>query len=465
MAPVELRAAPFGRQRFGQDEEAVAEVGQRERRRCPERQAQIDPAEKSAERRPDHEAEAECGAEHAEARGALLGRRHVGDVRVRGREARRGRARDATADQQQRQRVDQRHEQEIDADAEVRQQHDRPPAEAIGQRALDRRARELDRREQRAEHADPHRGLRDAAAGKLLDQVRQHRNDDAERQGCRSATVTKMKTRAARRRGAGTSGVVTARLGRIVRGGAHDTASWIGVRRPRSRRTAFESRPVARSGGRRSRHAQLAAWISMKRRNSARVRASSRNVPSIWLVIIDTPRLCTPRVVMHWCTASMTTPTPRGFSTPCDAVRDLRGQLFLHLEAPRVRVDHARELGDADDLVGRQIADVRAADDRRHVMLAERFELDVAQHDHLVVAGDFLERAAAGNRSDRSRSRKTSRGTHRRRAWAYRAGPRAPDPRRPSAAACARRPRPGRWLTVGFFVFFIGVSATLRRRV
>ena len=39
--------------------------------------------------------------------------------------------------------------------------------------------------------------------------------------------------------------------------------------------------------------------MSTKRRNSARVRASLRNVPSIWLVIIDTPRLCTPRVVMH----------------------------------------------------------------------------------------------------------------------------------------------------------------------
>jgi hypothetical protein len=30
----------------------------------------------------------------------------------------------------------------------------------------------------------------------------------------------------------------------------------------------------------------------------------------------------------------------------------------------------------------------------RHVVLAMRFELDVAQHDHLVVAGHFLEGAA-----------------------------------------------------------------------
>ena len=38
---------------------------------------------------------------------------------------------------------------------------------------------------------------------------------------------------------------------------------------------------------------------SINRRNSARVRASSRNAPSILLVTIETARLWTPRVVMH----------------------------------------------------------------------------------------------------------------------------------------------------------------------
>ena len=37
---------------------------------------------------------------------------------------------------------------------------------------------------------------------------------------------------------------------------------------------------------------------------------------------------------------------------------------------------------------------MRAADDRRHVMLAVRGEFDVAQHDHLVVTGNFFEGAA-----------------------------------------------------------------------
>ena len=53
----------------------------------------------------------------------------------------------------------------------------------------------------------------------------------------------------------------------------------------------------------------------MKLRNSPRVRASLLKLPVMRLVTIETLRLCTPRVVMHWCTASTTTPTPRGLST------------------------------------------------------------------------------------------------------------------------------------------------------
>src|SRR5690606_30095498 len=76
-----------------------------------------------------------------------------------------------------------------------------------------------------------------------------------------------------------------------------------------------------------------------------------------------------------------------------DALRDLRGHLFLHLEAARVGFHHARELADAHHLAVGQVAHVRLADDRCHVVLAVAFELDVAQHDHLVVAGDLLEGA------------------------------------------------------------------------
>jgi hypothetical protein len=84
-----------------------------------------------------------------------------------------------------------------------------------------------------------------------------------------------------------------------------------------------------------------------------------------------------------------------------DAVGDLRGELFLHLKAPRITVDHPCQLADADDLIGRQVADVHAPDDRRHVMLAMRFEGNVAQHYHLVVAADLFERAPqVGGRVD-----------------------------------------------------------------
>ena len=76
-----------------------------------------------------------------------------------------------------------------------------------------------------------------------------------------------------------------------------------------------------------------------------------------------------------------------------DAVGDLRRHLFLDLEAPRKGLHDPREFADADDLVVRQIAHVRAPDDRRHVVFAVRLETDITQHDHLVVTVDFLESA------------------------------------------------------------------------
>src|SRR5688500_19873972 len=46
-----------------------------------------------------------------------------------------------------------------------------------------------------------------------------------------------------------------------------------------------------------------------------------------------------------------------------DAACDLRGELFLHLEASCITVHDACQLADADDLVGGQVADVRPTDD------------------------------------------------------------------------------------------------------
>ena len=49
--------------------------------------------------------------------------------------------------------------------------------------------------------------------------------------------------------------------------------------------------------------------------NSALVDASDRKHPVIRLVIVTTPGFLMPRVVMHWCAASITTATPFGFKT------------------------------------------------------------------------------------------------------------------------------------------------------
>src|SRR3546814_191625 len=50
---------------------------------------------------------------------------------------------------------------------------------------------------------------------------------------------------------------------------------------------------------------------------------------------------------------------------------DLRGHLFLHLEAARIGFDHARKLADAHHLAVGQVAAVGLAADRRPVVFAE----------------------------------------------------------------------------------------------
>src|ERR1043165_6900796 len=65
-------AAPLFRQRLGEDERAVDEVRERQRRRGPKRRAQVDRAEQSTARGPDDEADAERRPEQPEARRALF---------------------------------------------------------------------------------------------------------------------------------------------------------------------------------------------------------------------------------------------------------------------------------------------------------------------------------------------------------------------------------------------------------
>jgi hypothetical protein len=84
-------------------------------------------------------------------------------------------------------------------------------------------------------------------------------------------------------------------------------------------------------------------------------------------------------------------PDAARFENVVDARGDLRGELLLHLKAARITVDDARELADADDPIGGQVSHMGVADNRRHVVLAKRFETNIAQHHHFIVTLDLLE--------------------------------------------------------------------------
>lgn len=59
-------------------------------------------------------------------------------------------------------------------------------------------------------------------------------------------------------------------------------------------------------------HAHAEVQLLMSVRNSSRVFGSSRNTPSMVLVTVLLFIFCTPRITMHMCVASITTPTPAG---------------------------------------------------------------------------------------------------------------------------------------------------------
>jgi hypothetical protein len=59
-----------------------------------------------------------------------------------------------------------------------------------------------------------------------------------------------------------------------------------------------------------------------------------------------------------------------------DRVGDLSGQTLLDLKPLGIRLDYARQLGDADDTRIWYIGDPSTADDRRDVVLAMTLERD-----------------------------------------------------------------------------------------
>ena len=153
---------------------------------------------------------------------------------------------------------------------------------------------------------------------------------------------------------------------------------------------------------------------------------ASRTHPVKCVVTVETPGWLTPRVDMHWCSASIRMATPPGASAVLDRVGDLGGQCFLRLQALGENLDDAGELRQSDDAAFRDVGDVRDADERRDVVLAMALDADVAQHDHVVVAVDVLEGAVQALRSGLRDSRGTSPRRPRRRASGCRAGLRAP---------------------------------------
>ena len=68
-----------------------------------------------------------------------------------------------------------------------------------------------------------------------------------------------------------------------------------------------------------------------------------------------------------------------------DRVGDLVRQALLHLQPAGVHLDHARELGQADDPAVWHVRHVRAAEEGQQVVLAQAVEVDVLDDHHLAV--------------------------------------------------------------------------------
>ena len=76
-----------------------------------------------------------------------------------------------------------------------------------------------------------------------------------------------------------------------------------------------------------------------------------------------------------------------------ERIGNLIGEPLLDLEPPRKDLDDAGNLGQPDDPPVGQIRDVRTAEERQHVVLAHRVDLDVAHADHAFVL--FFEQRVA----------------------------------------------------------------------
>ena len=65
------------------------------------------------------------------------------------------------------------------------------------------------------------------------------------------------------------------------------------------------------------------------------------------------------------------------FETSHEPFGNLRGKIFLDLQAPGENIDNARHLGKADHFPVRNVGDVRPTNEWKQMMLTERIKLDV----------------------------------------------------------------------------------------
>ena len=154
---------------------AKIEIGEGQCRREQHRRAQADRAEQAADRRAQHEAQAECRADHSHRLRALRFFGGVGDVGLCSRDRRRTCSVHRARDQQPRKRIRESIDQIAQRRAQQPQHDDRAPADSIGKPPEQRREDELHHRvggEQKSNRA----GADTQARGVH----RQKRNHDAE---------------------------------------------------------------------------------------------------------------------------------------------------------------------------------------------------------------------------------------------------------------------------------------------
>ena len=169
--------ARLGGQRLRQEQRHRREVRNRDRGANPCGRRVADVREQAPGDRSDDEAESEGGADqpHRLATLGMVG--HIGDVGLCNVDVAAGQPVDDTAQEQQRERVRERKDHEPDSRAENRKQQDRLAPVSVGQPTEQRRSHQLRERVGGDKQTDLElRGAR------LVGQVRQQRDDDAEGQ-------------------------------------------------------------------------------------------------------------------------------------------------------------------------------------------------------------------------------------------------------------------------------------------